>query len=112
MSIKKGMENIKRLKTENGELEEQINTMEKELNSLKELFITHARDSHSVNIMNHDLSKLLKDNTDIDIDESVKNLLQLSQKKKKLILQTNTSNPKLLFLSDKYVFGKIVTEKS
>ena len=75
MSIKKGMENIKGLKTENGELEEQINTMEKELNSLKELFITHARDSHSVNIINHELSKLLKDNTDIDIDESVKKLI-------------------------------------
>ena len=81
MSIKKGMENIKRLKTENEELEEQINTMEKEINRQKKLFIKHARDSHSVNITDHDLSKLLKDNTDIDLDESVKNLLQLSQKK-------------------------------
>ena len=76
------MENIKRLKTENEELEEQINTMEKEINRQKTLFIKHARDSHSVNIIDHELSKLLKDNTDIDLDESVKNLLQLSQKKK------------------------------
>ncbi|XP_076060485.1 CCAAT/enhancer-binding protein gamma-like [Oratosquilla oratoria] len=71
------LERVSELRSENEMLEEKIAILTKELGFLKDLFLAHAGNAHGVNLNETELTKLLREDT--EVDEGVSLLLSLSQ---------------------------------